>query len=103
MSYTGLYQSQHLRTACSNCSVSEVCLPFGLTGPEIQQLDKLIVQRFKVKKNLALYRTGDPLRSLYAVRIGSFKTNVISVNGREFEQNTQQGDRSRSRHADDAG
>ncbi len=30
-----------------------------------------------------MYRTGDPLRSLYAVRIGSFKTSVLSVDGRE--------------------
>ncbi|PMZ42862.1 Crp/Fnr family transcriptional regulator, partial [Pseudomonas sp. GW247-3R2A] len=36
-----------------------------------------------VKKGAALYRTGDPLRSLYAVRIGSFKTCVVSVDGRE--------------------
>jgi CRP/FNR family transcriptional regulator len=41
------------------------------------------VQRFKVKKGAALYRAGDTLRSLYAVRVGSFKTSVLSVDGRE--------------------
>jgi CRP/FNR family transcriptional regulator len=54
-----------------------------LTNEEAERLDKLIVQRFKVKKGAALYRIGDPLRSLYAVRIGSFKTNVLSIDGRE--------------------
>jgi CRP/FNR family transcriptional regulator len=63
--------------------VLELCLPIGLTGQEVEQLDTLIVQRVKVKKGTALYRTGDPLRSLYAVRIGSFKTNVLSIDGRE--------------------
>ena len=29
------------------------------------------------------YRAGDPLRSLYAVRVGSFKTSVLSIDGRE--------------------
>ena len=76
-------QSQNLKSACSNCSVLELCLPLGLTGPEIERLDTLIVQRFKVKKGATLYRAGDPLRSLYAVRIGSFKTSVLSIDGRE--------------------
>lgn len=84
MSHTGLYRSQYQhKAACSNCSVSGLCLAYGLTGPQVQQLDTLIGQRFKVRKGLALYRTGDPLRSLYAVHIGSFKTSVMSVDGRE--------------------
>ncbi|WP_223547330.1 fumarate/nitrate reduction transcriptional regulator Fnr [Pseudomonas sp. A-B-19] len=83
MSETRPFQSQYLKSACSNCSVLELCLPLGLTGLEIERLDTLIVQRFKVKKGAALYRAGDPLRSLYAVRIGSFKTSVLSVDGRE--------------------
>ncbi len=37
----------------------------------------------KVKKGAALFRTGDPLRSLYTVRTGSFKTGIVSVDGRE--------------------
>lgn len=76
-------QARFLKAACSNCSVMELCLPIGMTGQEIERLDRLIVQRFKVKKGVALYRAGDPLRSLYAVRIGSFKTSVLSVDGRE--------------------
>lgn len=76
-------QVQYLKAACSNCSVLELCLPLGLTTLEIERLDTLIVQRLKVKKGAALYRAGDPLRSLYAVRIGSFKTSVVSVDGRE--------------------
>jgi CRP/FNR family transcriptional regulator len=78
-----LPQVHYLKAACSNCSVLELCLPIGLSGPEVERLDTLIVQRFKVKKGAALYRTGDPLRSLYAVRIGSFKTSMVSVDGRE--------------------
>lgn len=73
----------HLKAACANCSVLELCLPLGLSGEEIQRLDTLIVQRVKVKKGAALYRAGDPLRSLYAVRIGMFKTSVLSIDGRE--------------------
>ncbi|CAI8818186.1 helix-turn-helix domain-containing protein [Pseudomonas sp. IT-P294] len=77
------YPVHHPKAACSNCSVLNLCLPPGLSGPEIEQLDTLIVQRVKVKKGAALYRAGDPFRSLYAVRIGSFKTCVLSQEGRE--------------------
>jgi len=83
MSEARPFQNQNLKSACSNCSVLELCLPLGLTGKEIERLDTLIVQRYKVKKGATLYRAGDPLRSLYAVRIGSFKTSVLSVDGRE--------------------
>jgi CRP/FNR family transcriptional regulator len=76
-------QVHALKTACANCSVLELCLPIGLTGGEVERLDTLIAQRVKVKKGAALYRTGDPLRSLYAVRLGFFKTSVLSVDGRE--------------------
>jgi CRP/FNR family transcriptional regulator len=83
MSETRPYQHHYLKAACSNCSVLELCLPIGLTGQEVERLDTLIVQRVKVKKGTALYRAGDPLCSLYAVRIGSFKTSMLSVDGRE--------------------
>ncbi|AHC35856.1 transcriptional regulator, Crp/Fnr family [Pseudomonas sp. PDC86] len=72
-----------LKTKCSDCALSALCLPIGLGGHEVAQLDTLVAQRFKVKKGAALFRTGDPLRSLYAVRIGSFKTGMVSVDGRE--------------------
>jgi len=75
--------AHYLKAACANCSVLELCLPIGLTDQEVERLDTLIIQRVKVKKGAALYRTGDSLRSLYAVRIGSFKTTVLSLDGRE--------------------
>lgn len=83
MSVNQLSPANRISTSCSQCTVLELCLPLGLTNEEAERLDKLIVQRFKVKKGAALYRIGDPLRSLYAVRIGSFKTNVLSIDGRE--------------------
>ncbi|WP_433735401.1 cyclic nucleotide-binding domain-containing protein [Pseudomonas putida] len=83
MTETRTYRDHHLKAACSNCSVLELCLPLGLSPQEVLRLDTLIVQRFKVKKGATLYRAGDPLRSLYSVRIGSFKTSILSVDGRE--------------------
>ena len=31
-----------LKTACSQCNLQELCLPFGLENGEIEQLDELI-------------------------------------------------------------
>jgi CRP/FNR family transcriptional regulator len=60
-----------------------LCLPIGLNDSEVSRLDTLIPQRVKVKKGASLYRTADPLRSLYAVRTGFFKTCIVSLDGRE--------------------
>jgi len=81
--YKALMPAQSLTKACANCSVLELCLPIGLTSCEVDRLDTLIAQRIKIKKGTALYRTGDPLHSLYAVRLGFFKTSVLSMDGRE--------------------
>ena len=72
-----------LKATCSHCSVSSLCLAIGLDDHEMAHFDKLVAQRLKIKKGAALYRCADPLRSLYAVRTGSFKTCLVSVDGRE--------------------
>lgn len=75
--------SSRFKTTCKGCTVLKLCLPLGLTVEEAERLDKLIFQHFKIKQGAALYRAGDQLRSLYAVHTGSFKTSVITVDGRE--------------------
>ncbi|MBE9610118.1 fumarate/nitrate reduction transcriptional regulator Fnr [Chitinilyticum piscinae] len=72
-----------LRQSCSNCSLRELCLPIGLNQDELRQLDTIIAQGRPVKRGEALYRAGEPFRSLYAVRLGFFKASVISEDGRE--------------------
>nr|WP_034618918.1 MULTISPECIES: fumarate/nitrate reduction transcriptional regulator Fnr [Chitinibacter] len=74
---------RHLRNSCVNCSLRELCLPIGLSQDEMSELDKLITQARPIKRGEALYRAGEPFRSLYAVRLGFFKASVISEDGRE--------------------
>ena len=69
--------------ACINCNVSELCLTSGLSSREVELLNALIVQCIKVRNNNPLYRIGDPFGSLYGVRVGSFKTSQLTVDGRE--------------------
>jgi len=72
-----------LKTACSQCNLQELCLPFGLENAEIEQLDELIGGRRKLKRHQHLYRAGDSFEAIYAVRFGSFKTNVLFEDGRD--------------------
>lgn len=72
-----------LKTACSQCNLQELCLPFGLDHAEINRLDDLVGNRRKVKRQQHLYRTGDTFEAIFAVRTGSFKTDVLLEDGRE--------------------
>jgi CRP/FNR family transcriptional regulator len=74
---------RHLRNSCTNCSLRELCLPLGLSQEEMQELDGIITQARPIKRGEALYRAGEPFRSLYAIRLGFFKASVISEDGRE--------------------
>jgi CRP/FNR family transcriptional regulator, anaerobic regulatory protein len=72
-----------LKTACSSCSLRELCLPIGLSGEEIDKLDNLVFVRRTVKRGEYLFRAGEPFGSLYAPRTGFFKTKLLLEDGRE--------------------
>jgi CRP/FNR family transcriptional regulator len=72
-----------LKSACSSCSLRELCLPMGLSEDEIGQLDTLVYTRKRVRRGENIYRAGDEFASLYAIRSGFFKSNVILEDGRD--------------------
>ena len=72
-----------LKALCSQCNLLELCLPFGMTETEINRLDELVGARRKIKRQHHLYRAGDPFEAIYAIRAGSFKTDVLLEDGRE--------------------
>jgi CRP/FNR family transcriptional regulator len=72
-----------LKTACSQCNLRELCLPFGLSELEIEKLDTMIGTRRRVKRGHNLYRSGDNFEAIYAIRSGFFKTDVLLEDGRD--------------------
>ncbi len=72
-----------LKSACSQCNLRELCLPGGLSNEELDQLDNLIRVRRTYRKGEHAYRAGDAFDSLYAVRTGFFKTNLLNEDGRD--------------------
>ncbi|MEM7209234.1 MAG: fumarate/nitrate reduction transcriptional regulator Fnr [Pseudomonadota bacterium] len=72
-----------LKVSCSSCSLSELCLPRGLSSAELNELDNSIEHKYKCERDAHLFRSGDPLRAIYAVRSGSFKATVLTGEGAE--------------------
>jgi len=71
-----------LKSICGGCSIRELCLPAGLNDQEVLLLDQHMAHRNPVRKGESLYRTGDSFKSLYAIRSGFFKTNILHEDGR---------------------
>lgn len=73
----------NLRVACSSCSLRELCLPAGLDTGEMEQMDRLVTRRRRLKRGADLYRAGEALAALYAIRSGFMKSCVLNDDGRE--------------------
>lgn len=69
-----------VRKSCSGCSMHQLCLPTGLDESDTQRLDKIIARR-KVPRDSFLYRIGDRFTSLYAIRVGHFKSYQQNIAG----------------------
>ncbi len=63
-----------LRAKCKSCSLYQLCLPLGLEEGDLDKLESIIKRRRVIEKGSYLYHSGDKLKSLYAVRSGSFKS-----------------------------
>ena len=72
-----------LKTACSTCSLHELCLFPGLSVTEMKAVDELVDRRRPVKRGDYLYRSGAALHALYAIRTGFLKSCVLHEDGRE--------------------
>ncbi len=72
-----------LKLACSQCNLRELCLPFGLSESDMVRLDRLIGGGRKLKRGQHLYRAGEPFESIFAVKAGFFKTDVLTEDGRD--------------------
>jgi len=75
--------SADARATCSQCNLREFCLPVGLSPQEMYAVEDVVTTRRVVEKGEALYRDGDPFTSIYAIRLGNFKTCVNTLDGRD--------------------
>jgi len=67
---------------CSTCSLGQLCLPVGMTQHDLDKMDTLVQERVRVRKGETLYRLGDPLTAVFAIRFGTLKTHLTMEDGR---------------------
>ena len=67
--------------SCRDCLLSELCLPSGLSTPELQRLTGILTHGPTIARGDYLFAVGDPMVSLYAVRSGSAKIYQPTTTG----------------------
>lgn len=80
------YKLRNIQTktvACENCSLSKLCLPRNLTNPEIDILENAIEKTTKLKKKEHLFKSGDKMTNIYAIKSGAIKTSIANTHGNE--------------------
>ncbi len=72
-----------LKVSCSQCNLTGLCLPVGLSNQEINLIDQIVSTRRRIKRQQNLYRVGDHFTAIFSIRSGSFKTDILTEDGRE--------------------
>ncbi len=68
---------------CQDCSISQLCIPFSLSETELDQLDEIIERKKPIQKGQEIFKAGEELKSLYAIRSGTIKSYTITEQGDE--------------------
>lgn len=66
---------------CQNCGINQLCLPYTLDDSSLTKLDSIIERKRPYQRGDVLFRSGEPLSALYAVRSGSVKTYMLNDAG----------------------
>jgi len=69
--------------SCKACSLTELCLPRGLSKDEIDDFNLGVIRQDPIHRGNQLFRTGDNFRSFYAVKSGSLKVHINTPDGGE--------------------
>jgi CRP/FNR family transcriptional regulator, anaerobic regulatory protein len=74
---------QKIKVSCSDCSLSELCLPRGMGQGALEQLENIVKRSSPLQKGEVLFRAGDKFRGIYAVRSGLVKVSATDDDGEE--------------------
>ncbi|MBI2312254.1 MAG: helix-turn-helix domain-containing protein [Betaproteobacteria bacterium] len=72
------------KVSCGRCCLRELCAPIDVTPQQEDLLHALVKQQhLSIRRGDHLYRGGMPFHSLFAIHTGSFKTYMLTDDGRE--------------------
>ena len=72
-----------IETACTECALSQLCLPVALSATDVAALEEIIDRPTPLSRGGYLFQAGDQFESLYVVRSGSIKTYTVDATGTE--------------------
>ena len=72
-----------VKVSCGDCNLHELCLPRSMDLADMERLDSLVKRSRPLHKGDVLFRAGEPLNSLYAVRSGCVKLYISSEEGED--------------------
>lgn len=72
-----------IKVSCSNCNLSELCLPRGLNAENLEKLDHVVKGSRPINKGQHIFRTNEAFKAFYAVRSGSVKLYDLNEAGEE--------------------
>lgn len=75
--------TKNKKLSCSDCSLGNLCLPFGLNSDEMEQLEDIIDSAQSFSNKSTIYRSGEPFKKVYAVKSGVVETVVTDANGED--------------------
>ena len=75
--------SKSIKTQCSTCSLSSLCLPIALDNQDLDTLDKIIKRGRPIQKGELLFKQGDNFHAVYAIRTGAIKGYTVAASGEE--------------------
>jgi CRP/FNR family transcriptional regulator len=68
---------------CQDCSISQLCIPYSLNETELNRLDDIIERKKPIQKGQEIFKAGEEMKSLYAIRSGTLKSYTITEQGDE--------------------
>lgn len=69
--------------SCAACPQADRCGSLALDATGSAIVDRVASTRIRLRKGATLFRAGDRFAALYAIRFGSFKTQIVTGDGRE--------------------
>jgi CRP/FNR family transcriptional regulator, anaerobic regulatory protein len=80
---SALHSVSHNAPTCSTCKSRGDCLSIGLQADAMVGLEAIVAAPLRVAKGETLFRSGGRFTGLYAIRLGSFKTVLLTDDGSE--------------------
>lgn len=70
-------------STCGHCDVGKMCFPHGMNQLEFKHFESVSHKYIRLKKKDYVYRVGERLDSIYAIKAGSMKSQVETNSGQK--------------------